>query len=45
MYKDNIHKIWSPEIYFVWMASQTLVKRVNIIESITNIYAQFYRIV
>ena len=45
MYKDNIHKIWSPEIYFVWMVSQTFVKWINIIEFIINIYAQFYRIV
>ena len=41
----NIHKIWSPEIYFVWMVSQTFVKWINIIEFIINIYAQFYRIV
>ena len=45
MYKDNIHKIWSPEIYFVWMVSQTFVKWINIIEFIINISAQFYRIV
>ena len=45
MYKDNIHKIWSPGIYFVWMVSQTFVKLINIIEFIINIYAQFYRIV
>ena len=45
MYKDNIHNIWSPEIYFVWMVSQTFVKWINIIELIINIYAQFYRIV
>ena len=44
MYKDYIHKIWSPEIYFVWMVSQTLVKWIHIIEFIMNIYAQFYRI-
>ena len=25
MYKDNIHKIWSQDIYFVWMVSQTLL--------------------
>ena len=45
MYKDNIHKVWSPEIYFVWMVSQTFVKWINIIEFIINISAQFYRIV
>ena len=45
MYKDNIHKIWSPEIYFVWMVSQTFVKWINIIEFIIDIYAEFYRIV
>ena len=45
MYKDNIHKIWSPEIYLVWMVSQTFVKWISIIEFITNIYTQFYRIV
>ena len=44
MCKDNI-KIWSPEIYFVWMVSQTFVKWMNIIEFIINIYVQFYRIV
>ena len=43
--KDNIRKIWSPEIYSVWMVSQTFVKRINIIEFIINIYAHFYRIV
>ena len=45
MYKDNIHKIWRPEIYFVWMVIQTFVKLINIIEFIINTYAQFYRIV
>ena len=45
MYKDIIHKIWSPEIHFVWMVSQTFVEWINIIEFIINIYAQFYRIV
>ena len=45
MYKDNICKIWSPEIYLVWMVSQTFFKWINIIEFIINIYAQFYRIV
>ena len=45
MYKDNNHKIWSPEIYFVWMVSQTFVKWINIIEFIINIFAQFYKIV
>ena len=43
--KDNIHKIWSLEIYFVLMVSQTFAKWINIIEFIINIYAQFYRIV
>ena len=39
MYKDNIHKIWSLEIFFV---SQTFVKWINIIELILNNYAQLY---
>ena len=41
MYKDNIHKIWSPEIYFVWMVSQTYVKWVNIVEIIIYIMPSF----
>ena len=44
MNKDNIHKIWSLEIYIVWMVSQTFVKWIHIIEFIINIHAQFYRI-
>ena len=45
MNKDNIHKIWSPEIYFFWVMSQTFVKWIDIIEFIINNYGQFYRIV